>query len=53
MAEKKKRVTVLFNMRDWQAIQREVRKRARDRGYEVTVSEALRELVREQWTPAT
>lgn len=46
-----KRVTILFNARDWAAIEAEVERRAAERGYPVTVSDALRELVQEQWTP--
>lgn len=48
--EEGKRVTVLFNLQDWQAIQAECERRAADRGYPVTVSDALRELVRENWS---
>lgn len=44
-----KRVTVLFNARDWAAIQKELERRERERGYSVTVSDALRELVRDHW----
>ncbi len=44
-----KRVTVLFNLSDWAAIQAEIEKRETERGYPVTVSDALRELVRENW----
>jgi hypothetical protein len=47
-----KRVTVLFNAKDWKAIEREIKRRERERGYPVSVSDALRELVREHWTPA-
>ena len=46
-----KRVTVLFNMRDWRLIEREITRREKERGYPVSVSDALRELVREQWGP--
>lgn len=46
-----KRVTVLFNARDWAAIQSELQRREDERGYPVTVSDALRELVREHWVP--
>ncbi len=46
-----KRVTVLFNSKDMRAILREVTRREKERGYAVSVSEALRELVREQWRP--
>lgn len=46
-----KRVTVLFNAKDMKAIDREVKRRAKERGYAVSVSEALRELVRESWAP--
>ena len=46
-----KRVTVFFNMRDWRLIEREIARREKERGYPVNVSDALRELVREQWGP--
>lgn len=46
-----KRVTVLFNLRDWKLIEREIARREKERGYPVSVSDALRELVREQWGP--
>lgn len=48
-SENGKRVTVLFNPRDWAAIQKELERRENERGYPVTVSDALRELVREHW----
>lgn len=44
-----KRVTVVFNAKDWRTIEREIKRREKERGYVVTVSDALRELVREQW----
>ncbi len=44
-----KRVTVLFNARHWKAIEREIKRREKAAGYPVSVSEALRELVDEQW----
>jgi hypothetical protein len=44
-----KRVTVVFNAKDYAAIERELKRREKVRGYPVTVSEVLRELVREQW----
>jgi len=52
MAKKKKRgdgkrVTVAFNADDWKAIEAETARRAASRGYPVTVSDVLRELVRE------
>lgn len=46
-----KRVTVLFNARHVKAIEREVARRTKKRGYAVTLSDALRELVEEQWVP--
>ena len=46
-----KRVTVFFNVKDLKAIEAEIRRREREQGRKVTVSEALRELVREQWHP--
>lgn len=46
-----KRITVLFNARDMRAIDKEVKRRAKSRGYPVSVSDALRELVRENWAP--
>ncbi len=47
--EETKRITVVFNSRHLKAIEREVRKRERERGYPVTTSDALRELIDEQW----
>ena len=46
-----KRVTVLFNAKDWKLIEREIKRREKERGYAVSVSDALRDLVREQWSP--
>lgn len=46
-----KRVTVLFNPRDWKLIEREIKRREKESGYPVRLSDALRELVREQWGP--
>ena len=45
-----KRVTVLFNARDWALIKAEVDRRSAEKGYPVPLSDALRELVREHWT---
>lgn len=50
--EDTKRVTVLFNLRDYKLIEREVTRRTKAAGYPVTVSDALRELVRDNWGPA-
>ncbi len=44
-----KRVTVLFNAKDMRAIEREIKRREKERGYTVNLSDALRELVRENW----
>ena len=46
-----KRITVLFNAEDLAAIEAEVESRTEQRGYSVSVSDALRELVREHWGP--
>ncbi len=44
-----KRVTVVFNLRDFSRIQAEVARRSRVSGYRVGVSDILRDLVRENW----
>lgn len=49
--EGSRRVTVLFNARDLALIDAEVGRRSEERGYPASVSDALRELVREHWTP--
>jgi hypothetical protein len=46
------RVTVIFNATDYKLIKAEIARRTRERGYPVTVSESLRELVRENWKPS-
>ena len=46
-----RKVTVLFNARDIALIDAEVERRSEERGYPANVSDALRELVREHWTP--
>ncbi len=47
-----KRVTVLFNAKDMRAINREVTRRQKEAGYPISVSDVLRDLVREHWMPA-
>ena len=44
-----KRVTVLFNARHWRAIEAQVKAQTAERGYSVSVSDSLRELVDTQW----
>ncbi len=41
-----KRVTVLFNLRDWGRIEKEIKRCEGDTGYEPSVSDVLRRLVR-------
>ena len=47
--DKLRRVTVLFNKRHWKAIEANVAEQTKERGYSVSVSDALRELVELQW----
>lgn len=47
---KTKRVTVVFNLRDLERIEGEVARRTAARGYEVSVSEVLRDLIRDNWS---
>ncbi len=46
---KAKRIAVLFNVADMAAITKEVSLRSEALGYPVSVSDALRDLVRTQW----
>ncbi|MDP6423378.1 MAG: hypothetical protein QGG14_01435 [Planctomycetota bacterium] len=43
-------MVVVFNARDFKRIERRVTQLEKERGYSVTISEALRELVRESWS---
>ena len=45
------RKTIEFNARDIKSIERELLRLEKIRGYPVTLSEALRELVRTHWGP--
>lgn len=42
-----KRVTVLFNPKDWKRILQEQKKRSREAGYKMSISDVLRAIVKE------
>ena len=45
----RRRVTVDYSARAYRAIEKQVAKQSKEKGYAVTVSDVLRQLVREQW----
>ena len=45
--EEGKRVTVLFNLKDWGRIEKEMARREKETGYAPAVSDVLRQLVRD------
>lgn len=45
----RKRVVVDYSLRDYKAIERQVVKQSKERGYRVTMTDVLRKLVRESW----
>ncbi len=45
MPDDEKRVTVVFNMKDWARIQRELKRRQKEANHQVTVAEMFRDLV--------
>ncbi len=44
-----KRYTFVFNAKHVKAIEREIKRRSKERGYKVPVVEAFRELIDEKW----
>lgn len=46
-ATETRRVTVLFNLKHWARLERELARREKEAGYPVTVSDLLRSLVDE------